>query len=134
MPHFCRSWRPAAVLLAVYLLPASASAQPSAERPGLRLPTIAASSAAAADWASTYHALKNYRVREVNPLLRPFESTPGKLVSVGAIMDGAAFGAWNLTIGRKHPRVAAAGLWAMAGFRTYLAIHNMRNTRQAARR
>jgi hypothetical protein len=30
--------------------------------------------------------------------------------------------------------MAAAGLWAMAAFRTYLAIHNMRNTTKAERR
>jgi|SRR5688500_17770178 hypothetical protein len=134
MPHLRRSWRPTAVLLVVCLLPVSASAQALPERTSLRLPTIAASAAAAADWASTYHALKNYRVREVNPLLQRFEDSPGKLVSVGAVMDVAAFSAWNLTMGKRHPRIAAAGMWAMAGFRTYLAIHNMRNTTRAARR
>jgi hypothetical protein len=97
----------------------------------LLVPTIAASAAAAADWFSTHHALSNYRVRETNPLLRPFEQRPGQLVTVGAIMDGVAFGAWNLTVGQKHPKVAAAGLWGMAAFRTFLAIHNIRNTRRA---
>jgi hypothetical protein len=100
----------------------------------LLVPTIAASAAAAADWFSTHHALSNYRVRETNPLLRPFEDRPGQLVTVGAIMDGVAFSAWNMTMGRKHPKVAAAGLWGMAAFRTFLAIHNMRNTRHAAPR
>lgn len=98
------------------------------------LPTIAASAAAAADWASTHHALSNYRLREMNPLLRPFEGRPGQLVTVGAIMDGVAFSAWNMTVGQKHPKVAAAGLWGMAAFRTFLAIHNMRNTKRAERR
>ena|SRR5688572_25873275 len=130
MPNIPQGWRLLAACLVVCLVPASAVAQDSR----LTLPTIAASAAAAADWSTTYHALKNYRVREVNPLLRPFESSPGKLVTMGALMDGAAFSAWNMTMGKRHPRIAAAGLWAAAGFRTYLAIHNMRNTRKAARR
>ena len=95
---------------------------------------MAASAASAADWASTFHALKHYKVREVNPLLRPFQASPGSLVTMGALIDAGAFSAWNLTVGQRHQRVAAAGLWAMAAFRTYLAIHNLRNERKAERR
>jgi hypothetical protein len=132
--------------LAGGLVPTAAAQAPGAHYPygntvstplrdnRLLVPTIAASAAAAADWFSTHHALSNYRVRETNPLLRPFEQRPGQLVTVGAIMDGVAFGAWNLTMGQKHPKVAAAGLWGMAAFRTFLTIHNMRNTRRAAPR
>jgi len=147
MPRIRRVWRFLAALFVVSscpaggLVPAAAAQTPygnpvstpmQANR--LLVPTIAASAAAAADWFSTHHALSNYRVRETNPLLRPFEQRPGQLVTVGAIMDGVAFGAWNLTVGQKHPKVAAAGLWGMAAFRTFLAIHNMRNTRRAAPR
>jgi hypothetical protein len=114
------------------LFPALASAQENPDP--LRVPTIAASVAAAADWASTYHALKYYNLRETNPLLQPFQKSPGQLVSMGAAMDAAAFSAWNVTMGRKHPRIAAAGLWAMAGFRAYLVIHNLRNERKVERR
>jgi hypothetical protein len=120
------------VLLLAALAPSAAFAQDL--KPSLKLPTIAASAAAAADWATTYHALQNYHVRETNPLLQRWQSSPGQLVTVGAAIDAAAFTTWNMTVGRKHPRLAAAGLWAMAGFRTYLAIHNMRNTKLAARR
>jgi hypothetical protein len=95
---------------------------------------MAATAAAGADWASTYHALKYYNLRETNPLLQSFQDSPGKLVTMGAAIDAATFSAWNVTMGRKHPRVAAAGLWAMAGFRAYLAIHNLRNERKVARR
>ena len=130
MHHSRTRRRLLAALLAVCLSPAVAAAQ---DRP-LRVPTIAASVAAAADWASTYHALTNYQVRETNPLLQSFNSEPGKLVTVGALMDGAAFSAWNMTVGRKHPKVAAAGLWAMAAFRGYLVFHNLRNERRAERR
>ena len=112
------------------LLPATASAQSG----NLRIPTIAAGAAAAADWASTYHALKYYKVREKNPVLRPFERSPGSLISLGGIIDAGSVSAWNLSVGRKNQKVAAIGLWTMAAFRTYLAIHNMRNERLAERR
>jgi hypothetical protein len=130
--------RPARRLLAVVLMvsicPAVAAAQETTPSPSLKLPTYAASIASAADWASTYHALKYYKVREVNPLLSPLESSPGSLVTMGAMIDAGAFSAWNLTVGRKSPKVEAAGLWGMAIFRSYLAIHNLRNTRRAERR
>lgn len=95
---------------------------------------MVASAAAAADWASTYHALRYYELRESNPLLQSLHGSPGKLVTVGAALDAAAFSTWNLTVGRKHPRVAAAGLWAMAAFRSYLVLHNLRNEQKVARR
>jgi len=136
MPTTGRCRRLAAALLVVCILPVTASAQqaplPAPER--LRIPTIAASAAAAADWATTYHALTNYHVREMNPLLRPWYDSPRQLVGMGALMDVGAISAWNLTVGQKHPRVATAGLWAMTAFRSYLAIHNLRNERRAARR
>ena len=132
MPIIQRGWRLSAALLVLCLVPGLASAQDNSNR--LRLPTIAASAAAAADWASTYHALKYYNLRETNPMLQPFQSSPGQLVTMGAAIDAAAFSAWNVTVGRRHPRVAAAGLWAMAGFRAYLVVHNMRNERRVSRR
>jgi len=132
MPIIQRGWRLSAALLVLCLVPGLASAQDNSNR--LRLPTIAASAAAAADWASTYHALKYYNLRETNPMLQPFQKSPGQLVTMGAAIDAAAFSTWNVTVGRRHPRVAAAGLWAMAGFRAYLVIHNLRNERKVSRR
>lgn len=122
--------RVVAALFLVCLLPAAASAQDN----GLRIPTIAASAAAAADWASTYHALKYYKVREVNPLLRPLDGSPSSLITVGGLIDAGAFSVWNVTVGRRNERVAAAGLWAMTAFRAFLVIHNIRNERRAERR
>ena len=119
-----------AILVSLCLLPAVASAQDRS----LKVATAAASVAAAADWASTYHALKYYRVRETNPLLRPFDHTPGRMVSLGAAIDVGAISVWNTTMGKNHPKVAVAGLWAMTAFRGYLAIHNLRNEQKAARR
>jgi hypothetical protein len=132
MPFIPRGWRLVAAVAVVCLLPRPAAAQDP--RPDLRLPTLAASTAAAADWASTYHALKYYNLRETNPLLQSFQGSPGRLVTVGAAIDAAAFSTWNVTVGRKHPRIAAAGLWAMAGFRAYLVLHNLRNEQKVGRR
>jgi len=112
-------------------MPVLAAAQ---EPRSLRAATMAASAAAAADWASTYHALRFYHVRETNPLLRPMDGAPGRMISLGAAMDVGAITAWNLTMGREHPRVATAGLWAMTAFRSYLVIHNLRNEERASRR
>ena len=126
--------RPAVFLvLGVFvLLPASgASAQ---ERPNLRIPTIALSAAAAADWATTYHGLKYYHLHETNPLLQPWQDSHGRLVTMGALMDVGIITTWNLTVGARHPRVAAAGLWATAVFRSYLAVQNLRNERRALHR
>ena len=110
-------------------------AVPAAATAGdLKAPTIAASIAAAADWATTYHTLTHFRTREANPLLRPLDHRPGAMVAVGSAMDAGIISAWTLTVGRKNERVAAAGLWALAAFRGYLAIHNLRNQKTAARR
>ena len=119
-----------AALLLLCICPALASA---GDNP-LRVPSIAASAAAAADWASTYHALKFYRVQEVNPILRPFQKSPSSLITLGSFIDAGSVAAWNLTVGRKNEHVAVAGLWGMAAFRAYLAIHNLRNERPSERR
>ena len=124
----------AAALLIVGLIPTRGFAQDLQPSNRLRWPTIAAGAAASADWATTYHALKFYKVREQNPVLKPFQSNPGGLVSMGAMIDVAGISAWNLTMGPKHPKLAAAGLWTMAAFRTYLAIHNHRNEHRSERR
>jgi len=111
----CR--RLAATLLFLCSLTVAASAQEPGQHPAvspsLRVPTIAASLAAAADWSTTYHALTNYRVHETNPLLRPWYDSPGQLVGMGALMDIGGISAWNTMMGQKHPRDAVAGLWAM---------------------
>jgi hypothetical protein len=106
----------------------------AAQEPRLKIPTAALTIASAADWATTYHALKFYKVREANPLIRHLDEEPAKLVTLGAALDAGAMFGWNYTIGRRNPKLAAAGLWTMTAFRTYLAIHNLRNERRAARR
>ncbi len=101
---------------------------------GLKLPMAMFAAAAAADWATTYHGLKYYRLRETNPMLRPFDRTPGKMVLLGGAIDVGAAAAWHYAVGRNHPRIAAAGLWTMTAFRAYLAVHNRRNQQKAERR
>lgn len=122
------------VAVLVCLLSSGVPAVAAAADTDLRLPTIAASAAAAADWATTYHALRYYKVRETNPLLRPLDRSPRTLVSLGSLMDVGLVSGWNLTMGKKNPRMAVTGLWAMTAFRAYLAIHNLRNIQQAERR
>ena len=125
-----RWFRLATLGVLVVLLPSLAQAQDN----GLRAPTIAASAAAAADWATTYYAVKYFSVREVNPLINKLEREPARMISVGAAIDAGLVTAWNVGVGRKNERIAMAGLWTMAAFRAYLAIHNLRNTRKAERR
>jgi len=127
-----RNWRVrvlAAAVLAVAIIPSTASAEGT-----LLLPTIFASGAAAADWTTTYHALKFYRVQEQNPFLKPMQATPGRMISVGALMDVGGVTAWNSLMGPKHEKLAAAGLWTMTAFRVYLAVHNHLNEQRAGRR
>src|SRR5215218_6170101 len=100
----------AAALLVAIVLPSTAVAQEQ-QRGGLYWPTIAAGSAATADWVTTYHALKFYKVREQNPVLKPFQHTPMRMVSVGGLIDIAGISAWNVTMAPKHDKIAAAGLW-----------------------
>lgn len=105
------------------------------ERDGsLKLPTAMFAAAAVADWATTYHGLKHYRLREANPVLRPFDDTPAKMVLIGGAIDVGAVAAWHYAVGRNHPRIATAGLWTMTAFRAYLAVHNIRNQQKAGRR
>lgn len=104
------------------------------QRNPLLLPTIAASGAATADWITTYHALKFFKVQETNPLLKPMQANPMRMVTVGGIIDVAGVSAWNLTVGPKHQKLAAAGLWTMTAFRVYLAVHNHLNEHRAEKR
>ena len=126
------------LLIGLWAVPDYASAQEfggGVERSrSLRYATIAASTAAAADWASTYHALKYYNVRETNPLLRGLDDSPGRMITLGAAIDAGAISAWTMTVGREHPKIATVGLWAMTAFRAYLTVHNMRNEGRASRR
>src|SRR5687767_12769500 len=104
MPYIHRGWRLAAAVFVVSLFGLGTGRASAQElRPSLRIPTTIASVAAAADWASTYHAMSNYHVRETNIFLQPFQKSPGKLPLVGAAIDAATFAAWNDVIGPRDP-------------------------------
>jgi len=136
MPHSRKLRSLAAALLVAIVVPSAASAQEPHVQQSARLywPTIAAGTAATADWMTTYHALKFFKVQETNPLLKPMQSTPMRMVSVGGVIDVAGITAWNFTVGPKHDKLAAAGLWTMTAFRVYLALHNHLNEHRAERR
>ena len=133
MPHNRKVRVLAAALLVAVISPSLATAQ-EPHQGRLYWPTIAAGSAATADWITTYHALKFYKVQEANPLLKPMQTSPARMVSVGAVIDVAGVAAWNFTVGPKHDKVAAAGLWTMTAFRVYLAVHNHMNEHRAGHR
>lgn len=133
MPHNRTVRLLAAAVLVALIVPSAAFAQDQ-QRGRLYWPTIAASSAATADWITTYHALKYYKVQETNPLLKPMQANPARMVTVGGMIDVAGVAAWNFTVGPKHDKLAAAGLWTMTAFRVYLALHNHMNEHRAARR
>src|ERR1041384_2667620 len=123
----------AAALLGAIIVPATASAQDT-QRGRLYWPTVAAGTAATADWVTTYHALKFFKVQETNPLLKPMQTSPARMISVGGAIDVAGVAAWNMAMGPKHDKLAAAGLWSMTAFRLYLAVHNHMNEHRAERR
>jgi hypothetical protein len=123
----------AAALLVALFVPSVAAAQ-EPQRARLFWPTIVAGGAATADWITTYHALKFYKVQETNPLLKPLQRTPARMISLGGAIDLAGIAAWNGALGPKHDKLAVAGLWTMTAFRAYLAVHNHLNEHHADRR
>jgi hypothetical protein len=117
------------ITVLVFLLRAvTAAAQQPEHR--LVIPTAAVSAAAAADLATTFYGLRYADVRETSPLLRRWQNSRGKLVSMGALLDVASITAWDVAMAREHPRVAISGLWVMTAFRSYLAIHNLQIARR----
>jgi hypothetical protein len=133
MPHNRKVRVLAAALLVALVIPSMATAQ-APQQGRLYWPTIAAGTAATADWVTTYHALKFYKVQETNPLLKPLQTSPARMITLGGVIDVAGVAAWNFTMGPKHDKLAAAGLWTMSAFRLYLALHNHMNEQRAERK
>jgi len=90
-----------------------------ADAQSLRTATYVFSSAAAADWTMTYQFLDRKATVEGNPLLQWTHNDPAATVAAGAAMDVAAVYAWRRFVGRKHPKIAAVGLYATAALRGY---------------
>jgi hypothetical protein len=123
MPRLCLVVPLLAVLLASA---ATASAQDGTDQPSLRLPTAVFAGAAAADWIATYDGLSHRSFTEGDVFVRRLQWRPAAMVAAGAGIDAAALFAWNRFVGRRHPRLAAAGLYFEAAFRTYLCVKGVR--------
>lgn len=115
------------IALALMLLVGAASASAQS----LKVPTAVFAGAAAADWTSTYRNLRGVDGREANPTIAVCHGserhgTCGPLTTVvlGAAIDAAGVVAWNRIVGRRHPKLAAVGLYAASAFRGYLAYRN----------
>src|SRR5262245_29898936 len=100
MLHRDRRFRVLCLCALLVAIPQLTLAQEPPRPSSLKLPTTIFAGAVLADWATTYHALKNYHVREQNPLLRPMDHQPGKMITVGAAMDAGLATAWAFTMGR----------------------------------
>lgn len=114
------------ILLAIALsLPAVASAQ------DLRTATTVFAVAAASDWTATYHGLSSGAFNEGNQTIAWAQDRPALTVAVGVVEDVALALAWRRLVGRRHPRVAAVGFYAAAGFRVYLASKCVRYIKES---
>ena len=114
--------RTALLVLGLVVMPRPASSQ-DVKPQGLKLPTIVFAGAAGTDWVTTYRNVTRGG-SEANPLLSPLRSKPKGMVALGAGMDIAGVLAWNHFIGRRHPRLAAVGLYVAAAARAYIAYRN----------
>ncbi len=112
------------LITALILIPTSARAQ------SLALPTSVFASAATADWASTYRAVTRYHLHEDNPLINRLADRPALMITAGAALDVAGTAAWLRYVGRRHPRIVAAGLYVAAAGRFYLAARNVSRSRR----
>jgi hypothetical protein len=95
------------------------------DRTSLRGPTVVFALAATADWLSTRRMLAAGGY-ERNPGLAALDHKPALLIAAGATADVLGVWAWNRFVGRKHPKIAKAGLYLAAGFRLFLTVHNLR--------
>ena len=91
-----------------------------------RVPSQAASwtfaTAAATDWATTFHYLGFRHGHEDNPLIN-WAPTPATTVAAGAAFDVVSFLVWR-RLTKHHPRVANAGLFIDSGVRFFVAARN----------
>jgi hypothetical protein len=78
--------------------------------------------AAAADWATTFHALEFHHGQENDPIIN-WAPTPTLTIAAGAMLDAAGFILWR-RVTNGHPRVANAGLYVASAFRVWVASRN----------
>lgn len=80
------------------------------------------SAAAVADWATTIHVV-GLRGGHENDRLVSWAPNAASVVAAGAALDVLAGATWTRVM-RGHPRVAAIGLYAAAGMRSFVAARN----------
>jgi hypothetical protein len=122
-----RAWFLGLAILLGCSAAAFADDPPAALRqPSLTIPTIVFAGAAVSDWAVTYHGLATHKFDEGNPLIRRWQHRPLLMVGAGAAIDVGEWLLWNRFVGREHPKLAVAGLYAAAVYRSYLAGRGLR--------
>lgn len=110
------------IVAALILVPTAASAQ------SLKHATGAFIVGATCDWITTFHNISD-GAHEQNPLLYGIGHDKAiPTVLPGIALDAAGVFAWKRFIAPKHPKLAAVGLYAAAGFRVYLVFHNLLTT------
>jgi hypothetical protein len=92
----------------------------------LRWPTIVYGAAASADVASSVYAF-HHGAREANPLINWLEPQgTGVMLGVGSVVDAAGVWAAHRYLGRRHAKAVRIALYALAGVRVGIAVHNIR--------
>ena len=118
----------------IWLMGSSQSLAQETPRPlSLSLPTVVFAGAAASDWTTTYHGISQGYFEEGNVLIKRWQEHPAVMVAAGAAMDVAGVLVWNRFVGRSHPKIASVGLYAMSGFRIYLAFKGVTMIKAANR-
>jgi len=106
------------LVLAFIATAATAQAQERPARPDLTLPTAVFAAAATADWATSHALIGRGGLRDGDNATRT--------VSKGIAIDVAGVALWNRYVGRKHPRIAKAGLYIASAVRIGFAVKAMR--------
>jgi hypothetical protein len=110
------------IIAAVILLTVASAAQ-AQESSSLKRATAVYAAAGTLDVLSTA-AFVLRGGHEGNPILSPLQDKPVVMLTVGVAGATGGVWAWNRYVGRKHPKIAAAGLYVAAGAHLYLAARN----------
>jgi hypothetical protein len=139
---YCQRLTRSALLALALLASSTASAQaplveaihpPASARiePSLKIASVAFLSAAGFDWSSTsVNFATGSGARENNPELSWLNGHPAAIVALGATQDVVGLWLWSRFVGRRHARIANAGLFAAAGFRIAIAARNVSRYRR----
>jgi len=99
------------------------------ESSALRRATVVYAIAGSLDVASTAAFLLRSGGHEGNPLLAPLQKKPVLMLATGVATSAASVWAWNRFVGRKHPKLAAVGLYAASAAHVFLATNNYKKHR-----